>query len=206
MKNPLHYQISEYDCGPTSLLNGISYLFERDQISPEIIRNIMLYCLDCYGSDGCSGKSGTSCMAMMFLSNWINGFGRIGQMNIKSQYLSGREVTLGQESYIEDALLRKGVVVVRLYEGGWHYVLFTGKDMDNIYLFDPYYDDKDYEMEGISVVLDQPYTYNRVVRKDYFLKEELGTYAFGEISKREAVILYNEDIKIPEASGIEYFI
>ena len=26
MKNPLHYQLSEYDCGPTSLLNGISYL------------------------------------------------------------------------------------------------------------------------------------------------------------------------------------
>lgn len=65
MKNPLHYQLSEYDCGPTSLLNAISYLFEREDIPPEIIRNVMLYCLDCYGSEGSPGKSGTSCTAML---------------------------------------------------------------------------------------------------------------------------------------------
>lgn len=46
MKNPLHYQISEYDCGPTSMLNAIIYLFDRDEIPPEVIRNTMLYCLD----------------------------------------------------------------------------------------------------------------------------------------------------------------
>ena len=51
MKNPLHYQLSEYDCGPTSLLNAISFLFEREEIPPEILRNIMLYCLDCYGPE-----------------------------------------------------------------------------------------------------------------------------------------------------------
>ena len=50
MKNPLRYQISEYDCGPTSLLNAISFLFEREEIPPEVIRNIMLYCLDCYNA------------------------------------------------------------------------------------------------------------------------------------------------------------
>ncbi len=27
MNNPLRYQITEYDCGPTSVLNGISALF-----------------------------------------------------------------------------------------------------------------------------------------------------------------------------------
>lgn len=47
-KNPLHYQLSEYDCGPTAMLDAISYLFPREEIPPEIIRNIMLYCLDCY--------------------------------------------------------------------------------------------------------------------------------------------------------------
>ena len=30
MKNPLHYQLSEYDCGPTSMLNAISFLFEEE--------------------------------------------------------------------------------------------------------------------------------------------------------------------------------
>ena len=63
MKNPLRYQLSEYDCGPTSMLNALAFLFEREDIPPEAVRNIMLYCLDCYGSDGVSGKSGTSCAA-----------------------------------------------------------------------------------------------------------------------------------------------
>ena len=49
MHNPLRYQISSYDCGPTSLLNAISYLFPREEIPAEIIRNIMFYSLDCYG-------------------------------------------------------------------------------------------------------------------------------------------------------------
>lgn len=34
MKNPLHYQLSEYDCGPTSMMNAIAYLFEREEIPP----------------------------------------------------------------------------------------------------------------------------------------------------------------------------
>ena len=56
MKNPLHYQFSEYDCGPTSMQNAISFLFEREEIPPEVLRNIMLYCLDCYSSEGVPGK------------------------------------------------------------------------------------------------------------------------------------------------------
>ena len=39
MKIPLRYQMSEYDCGPISMLNAISYLFEREEIPPEVIRN-----------------------------------------------------------------------------------------------------------------------------------------------------------------------
>lgn len=27
MKNPLHYQLSDYDCGPTAMLDALSYLF-----------------------------------------------------------------------------------------------------------------------------------------------------------------------------------
>ena len=97
MKNPLHYQFSEYDCGPTSMQNAISFLFEREEIPPEVLRNIMLYCLDCYSSEGVPGKSGTSCAAMMFLSNWLNSMGNLGILPVKSRYLSGKEVYLGNE-------------------------------------------------------------------------------------------------------------
>ena len=90
MKNPLHYQISEYDCGPTSMLNAIIYLFDREQIPPDIIRSIMLYCLDCYGACGAPGKSGTSCAAMMFLSNWLNGCGTAGLLSISSRFIRSK--------------------------------------------------------------------------------------------------------------------
>ena len=52
MKTPLRYQMTEYDCGPTTMMNAISCLFDREDIPPEIARNIMLYCLDCYGEGG----------------------------------------------------------------------------------------------------------------------------------------------------------
>ena len=137
MKNPLHYQLSEYDCGPTSLLNAMSYLFRREDLPPEIIRNIMLYCLDCYGADGASGKSGTSCMAMMFLSNWLNGFGQAGHLPISSRYLSGEAVNFRQNGSLWNALRQGGAAVVRLDFDGWHYVLLTGIENDLVYLFDP---------------------------------------------------------------------
>ena len=115
MKNPLYYQLSDYDCGPTSVLNAVAYLFEREDIPPEILRNVMLYCLDCHSFDGAPGKLGTSTSAMMFLSNWLDNFGRVGIMPISSSYLAGDRVYLGSASSINDALKRGGVVVVRLF-------------------------------------------------------------------------------------------
>ena len=134
MKNPLHYQLSEYDCGPTSMLNAMSFLFSREEIPPEIVRNIMLYCLDCFGADGTSGKSGTSRMAMMFLSNWLDGFGRAGHLPVRSRYLSGRAVNLRQNGALTDALRRGGAAVVRLYLDEPHYVLMTGLSGDRVEL------------------------------------------------------------------------
>ena len=94
MKNPLHYQLSEYDCGPTAMLDAISFLFPREDIPPEVIRHIMLYCLDCYSAEGVPGKSGTSTAAMTFLSNWLNGFGQTRDFPISSRHLARREAVL----------------------------------------------------------------------------------------------------------------
>ena len=126
MKSPLRYQFSEYDCGPTTMLNAVSYLFEREEIPPEIIRNVMLYSLDCYSQNGEPGRAGTSRMAMMFLSNWLDGFGRATNLPLSSQYLSGKSVYIGQESFINDALHRGGAAVVRLFYDVEHYALLTG--------------------------------------------------------------------------------
>lgn len=206
MKNPLRYQISEYDCGPTSMLNAISYLFEREEIPPEIIRNIMLYCLDCYNTEGIPGKCGTSTAAMAFLSNWMNGFGKIGQLDISTVYLSGKSVYLGRDSRINDALRRGGAAVVRLYYEVEHYVLLTGEQDGKLLMFDPYYWEEPYDEPDIQMTEDHPFAYNRVVPEYYFNRESSKTYALGPWEGREAVILFNGKTRLTEEKTIEYFI
>ena len=206
MNNPLHYQISEYDCGPTSMLNAMSYLFPREKIQPEIIRNIMLYCLDCYGPDGASGKSGTSHMAMMFLSNWLNGFGKAGYLPISSRHLSGEAVNFCQNGSLRDTLRRGGVVVVLVDLDGWHYVLLTGIQGERVFLFDPYYLDTPLKEDGIQMVTDHPTAYNRIVPTWYFERETRELYALGPVETREAVLLFNEQTMLTEENTLEYII
>lgn len=206
MKNPLHYQLTEYDCGPTAMLDAISYLFDRESIPPEVIRNIMLYCLDCYGADGVSGKSGTSCAAMMFLSNWLNGFRKVGRLPVSSEYLSGKSVHLGEHSLVCDALKRKGVAVVRVFLDEWHYVLLTGVQDDKVLMFDPYYEDDPFGQSDIQMITDHPCEYNQIVPFTYLNNEEEGLYALGAGEGREAVLLFNEEIKLTPEKTIEYFI
>lgn len=206
MNNPLHYQLTEYDCGPTSMLNAVSYLFRREEIPPEIIRSITLYCLDCFGADGACGKCGTSCMAMMFLSNWLNGFGQAGHLPISSQHLSGREVNFSQNGRLLDALRRRGAAVVRVDFEGWHYVLLTDIRDGQVYLFDPYYRAEPFADPALRMAADHPMEYNRIVPVRYFERETQDVYAFGPLEGREAVLLFNEHTKLTAERTIEYMI
>lgn len=206
-KNPLHYQLTEYDCGPTAMLDAISYLFERDEIPPEIIRNTMLYCLDCYNMEGTPGKSGTSHMAMMFLSNWLNQFSRVGQLNISSSYISENQVQLGNGSLLDDILIRGGAAVVRLWLDEWHYVMLNGLKDGKVYMFDPYYSAGPYaDYPDVQVVLDHPFEYNRIVPVEMFNRTEFALYSLGPISEREAVLLGNNKTLLTAEKTIEYFI
>ena len=206
MDNPLRYQMTEYDCGPTSMLNGVSYLFRREEIPPEIVRSIMLYCLDCFGADGASGKRGTSCMAMMFLSNWINSFGQTGHLPISSQYLSGREVNFSQNGRLRDALRRGGAAVARVDFEGWHYVLLTAAREDQVYLFDPYYRGLPFADPAIRMDSGHPWEYNRVVPASYLERTEREPYALGPVEGREAVLLFNERTVLTPEGTVEYMI
>ena len=205
MKSPLHYQISEYDCGPTSMLNAIKFLFEREQISPELIRNIMLYSLDSYSTEG-AGKSGTSRIAMMFLSNWINGFGAVGQLPICSEYLTQESVFIGSTSRINDALSRGGVVIPRLYYDVEHYVLLTGSSEKGIHVFDPYFHTDAFPERDILLDQNHPFAYNTIVPQKYFTRTHKELYSLGEMARREAIIIYNTDTFVTPDRTIEYFI
>ena len=206
MKIPLRYQMTEYDCGPTSLLNGISFLFEREEIPPEVVRNIMLFCLDSYGTDGFSGKSGTSHTAMQFLSHWLDGFGQTGRLPLSSAYLSGQNVSLGPDSRLRDALRRGGAAVVRLDLDGWHYILLTGIEGDDVYAFDPYRIDGPLGVEGVETTDVHPDCCNRIIPASLLEREAIAPYALGPLDSREAVLLFNGNTALTEASTVEYMI
>ena len=139
MNNPLRYQITEYDCGPTSVLNGISALFPREVIPPDIPRYVMLYSLDGWGEDGVIGTTGTTATAMMFMSNWFNSYGRLGRIPISSHFYTGAQVNMREDGPVMEALHRGGVVVLRCYSDVAHYVLLTGIQDGLIQTFDPYF-------------------------------------------------------------------
>lgn len=213
MKNLLNYQSSEYDCGPVALTNAIRYLFEREVIYPDIIKYIMLYCLDSYNEEGEVGKRGTSASAMMFLSNWLNQFGQMKNFPISCEFLSGENVCMAQNSKIVGALQQGGVAILRLYLDVPHYVLLTGIEGDSVYLFDPYYEepddpelDQEYFSGGITFITDQPKRANRLVTMQRLNRTTEGYYEMGAVDLREAMIVFNQETRLTPESTIDYFI
>ena len=94
MKNYLNYQSSEYDCGSVSITNGIRYLFDREEISPDILKCIMLYTMDTYNEQGQPCRHGTSAAAMRFVGSWLNQLAAVRSFPIQTQFLFGNDVTL----------------------------------------------------------------------------------------------------------------
>lgn len=205
MKNPLSYQSTEYDCGPTSMLNAINFLFNRNEISPDVIKSIMLYCLDSYNKKGEAYKSGTTGMAMMFLANWLNQFGKVKKWPIYCEMVNGEEVHISQSSKIAECLGQGGAAVARVMLGCWHYVLLTGIDNQYVYMFDPYYRVKPFSAEGIEMIKNEPLKMNRKIRHEILNSEGKGYYALGKLAERECMILYNKKT-ITTMDTIEYFI
>lgn len=133
MKNYLNYQSSEYDCGSVSITNGIRYLFDREEISPDILKCIMLYTMDTYNEQGQPCRHGTSAAAMRFVGSWLNQLAAVRSFPIQTQFLFGNDVTLSPDSEISQALLHGAAVVLRLFLEVPHYVLLTGISKDEVF-------------------------------------------------------------------------
>ena len=202
MKNLLNYQTSEYDCGPVSLLNGIRYLFDREEIYPDLIKFTMNYCLDSYNEAGEICKCGTSTAAMNFIASWLNHFACVKKFPLHAHFLSGEEVVLKPGHTILTALQAGAVVLLRVILDVPHYVLLTGIDGDRILLFDPYYEEEsdpefseEYRTDEITFITDQPKKANRSVSIDRINRTSQGYYEMGCYPCRAAIILNRTDGK-----------
>lgn len=205
MKNPLSYQSTEYDCGPTSMLNAVNYLFHRKDISPDVVKSIMLYSLDSYNRRGEAYKNGTTGAAMLFLANWLNQFGKVKKWPIHCEVINGGEVSISQSSRLAECLGQGGAVVAKVMLGCWHYVLLTGIDSSHVYLFDPYYRIKSFQTEGIEIITNQPTKINRKISHSILNSDGNGYYALGKKETRECILLYNNKTR-RTMDDIEYII
>lgn len=208
MKIPLQYQRTEYDCGPTSLLNGISYLFHRDDIPPDLVQHIMTYCLDSYNGKGERGKQGTSYIAMQFLAGWLNHFGLARKFPIEAKYLVGPLVSTARDGMLASALQQGGVAMVRVMYGCWHYVLITGYEENSVNLWDPYYRVRPFvhKDSSIEILNGFPCEKNRKVPLTILNSQDKGFYSMGPIEAREAVLLFNRTTRRTAEKTIEYYI
>ena len=166
MNNPLSYQATEYDCGPTTLRNAIGFLFERKDIHPEVVKYINLYCMDSYSNDGEACKSGTSAVAMSFIANWLNQYAQVKNWPVCCEVLVPHEVQMSQASRVVAMLQQGGVAVVRVSLDCGHYILLTGTEGEYAHAFDPYYWPSAFEDRRIITVADQPDRMNRKLHWD----------------------------------------
>jgi len=206
MKTPMQYQITEYDCGPATVLNALRFLFEREEISPEIIKYIMTYSLDTYNNKGESGKSGTSRMAMMFLSNWLTHFAKVTKFPLVSEFLSDEFVIISPNSRIIGALQQGGVVVLRIMYDVGHYILLTGVSGDKAEFFDPYYRVRKFKRAGVEMLDSSGMGPNRRITFEALNADKRDYYTLGSVQNREAVIIYNTRTRKTPEKSIEYFL
>ena len=189
-KTPLSYQITEYDCGQTTLLNALRYMFKRCEILPNVIKTIMQYTLDLNDNEGEIGKGGTSIYAMEYLSNWINEISTHSEMKMVTQILKGEEANIDNEK-IKYCIDKGGCAILRVWQSEEHYVLCTKIEQEYVYLFDPYYLNINYydTDEECEIIKDRPFEFNRKVSKERLSKLNKEDFSLVDGKNREILLI-----------------
>lgn len=195
MKVPLRFQITEFDCGSVSLLNALSYLYDREEIPAMLVKAISLYTLDCYDENGNLGQGGTSREAISGFTKWMEKYCKTHSFGIICKHLLQEEVTIeAMENWIQEG----GCVYLRTFLEEEHYVVVTKIKKRYVYLFDPYYlDEKYYDKEKqVKIILNHPFEYNRRVNRRRFLEETKNDFCLGPVSFRECLLMKRNSKKV----------
>lgn len=187
MKTPLRFQVTEFDCGTISLLNAVSFLFERDEIPAELVKAIHEYTLDCYDEHGNLGQGGTSREAIDRLTHWITEYSTEHNFGIEAVRLDKEDVTL---EAMKKCLGDNGCVLIRCWQLVEHYSIITKIDKKYAYIFDPYYLDKlEYDRDNaVKIIFNKPFTHNRKVSLSRVFSASKKDFSLGEVERRECVL------------------
>ncbi|HCY85559.1 MAG TPA: hypothetical protein DHV36_10530 [Desulfobacteraceae bacterium] len=193
MQVPLHYQVSEYDCVPTTLVNAVSYLFRRKEIPPMVIRHIFLYCLDTVGREARFGIGGTSKYAVRLVGNWLNNY-KMKHFSVYTEFWEQEAVDFSENGRAAECLGQGGVVLCNmlLTPKEEHYVLIMAMDNDWVYCFDPYRRKAIRGMKGRAKILalDDGRSPNLKIKKEWFLTKDPGRFCLGPVSMRETLLVW----------------
>lgn len=190
MKVPFRVQISEYDCAPTTILNGLSYLFERSEIPPEVIQRTYMYCLDYLTKS--QKINGTSGYAIQLLSIWLNNYKK-SKFQVTTTYLEYSAVDLSPMGQITQTLNNGGVALLRVKLGStWHYILGLSIADEWLNAFDPYLKSKRRSTNKNYEFIDSKGGYNcnlRIKCKYLNTKSDKKRYCLGLDNDREALLI-----------------
>ena len=189
MKIPLRYQNTEYDCGTTSFVNALAYLYDREEIPVELLKAIYRLSLD-VKDDGVTGQGGTSSRHAELIAKYFVDFAEQNDgLSTKCEILHGDDAN---DRKIRKALDDGGVAIARCFhQKDEHYVLITKISDDFVYLFDPYYMDKNaYDNdEDVAMVFHEEFTHNRIVKLARVFDESEKDYSLVNGDKRVVIIL-----------------
>ena len=182
MKIPLRFQMTESDSGKTTLLNTISYLFDREQVDSSLIKSVYKHSIN---ENNILLKQETICdFAKKILDK--------KKYNLELYKYDKEEVNIKKiKEMMKDS---SAIMIIHLYLfGKSHYTLATFIDNNYIYLFDPYYLDETYfDIDRMVELIDtEPFEYNRKVNIKRFNSMTLSDYSLGPIEHRECLIIKN---------------
>lgn len=189
MKIPLRYQNTEYDCGTTSFINALAYLYDREDVPVELIKAVYKYTLDVENEEGIVGKGGTSRKHAELLARYFSKYANENKdFNISCKVLSKEEVNLEE---MKETVDNNGVIIARCFQDVEHYVLITKIDDNFAYIFDPYYLEEDhyYNDEDVAIVLHETFTHNRVVKIERLFDESNKDFSLLKKSDREVILI-----------------
>lgn len=176
-RTPLIYQPTKYDCGPTTLMNALRYLYAREELDPELEVGVYARTLDDFNDDGEYGKRGTSHLAIRHVIRFFEGYGKATGFPIRARVLTGTDVLFRPESAITAALRDGAVGVARVWHNhGGHYILLTGVENGRVLVFDPSATADTIDPDRV-IAIDQPFRANRSVDPAVFNAEGDTTYA-----------------------------
>lgn len=179
MKVPLCYQVTESDCGTTSLINAISYVFNREEIPAKLIHATTTYTLDSFSKQGGENEGGTSIFSLELLQHWITQFSDSEKFPIKVRLFEKEDAIL-QIDKANKLFNKNGCILASVWlMRDAHYIIITNIDKHFAYIFDPYFVESKYfsKSKNIKIIKNMPFSYNRRVRLSQLFLDDKEDYS-----------------------------